>query len=515
MKHSTLIRSPRMTNSKRAANRANAARSTGPRTAAGKRRSSLNALKHGVFAQSFYEAMKVFGEDPAEFDRLHRGFIVSFDPQTPFEAALVEDLARQWWKKQRVDRGEDGLRVRKVEKAQVRRLHELSDVNEAPMRESRETILEIGLMRAGDCHGKFDELTAFLEAALKLVERKDPEFDAEGLIRLLYGTQPTSRGNSIRLLAEDLRAAEARAADEEAANQSSAGADDDAATPSSEPDGVNGASQVPDHSDPLESSQPGDVPGWAEAETADLQSSIENRQAWDGDSNSTDPQAASGKRPADDEPDDDFSPRVLRAGLASELVREWLEVNRQYEQFIQRHIEYSPVSSDACLAPSGQKWNLSLRVQDHLERTLERKLRQLRMLQSADGWGARLRRINGYVPPRPNRYNPPTPNGAGYPRPVRASSRTTNPESRNPSPAHWKHEKCQNEPTDVLHNKGAQPENEPQTNWERTPNEVPGMANEVGAMRESGVASREGKIEIRNSKLEIRQSPIQNPKSKI
>ena len=115
MRHRTLVRSPRLTQRKRAANLTNARQSTGPRTPAGKRRSSLNALRHGLFTEAFTEAMKAFGENPADFDRLHRDFVLSFDPQTPFEAALVEDLARLWWKKRRLDRGENGLQVDEVQ----------------------------------------------------------------------------------------------------------------------------------------------------------------------------------------------------------------------------------------------------------------------------------------------------------------------------------------------------------------------------------------------------------------
>ena len=49
-----------------AANRANAKRSTGPKTVAGKALSRMNAYKHGLTAET-----NVIGdEDPSEFDRL-------------------------------------------------------------------------------------------------------------------------------------------------------------------------------------------------------------------------------------------------------------------------------------------------------------------------------------------------------------------------------------------------------------------------------------------------------------
>jgi hypothetical protein len=51
------------------ANRANAKRSTGPRSADGKAKSSKNSLAHGLTAQDIVIA----DEDPEEFERLRAG----------------------------------------------------------------------------------------------------------------------------------------------------------------------------------------------------------------------------------------------------------------------------------------------------------------------------------------------------------------------------------------------------------------------------------------------------------
>jgi hypothetical protein len=56
------------------ANRRNAQKSTGPRTAAGKRRSSRNSLKHGKYARLSFEFLKssdVPG-DTAKYSRLKK-----------------------------------------------------------------------------------------------------------------------------------------------------------------------------------------------------------------------------------------------------------------------------------------------------------------------------------------------------------------------------------------------------------------------------------------------------------
>ena len=80
------------------ANRANAKKSTGPRTTTGKHRSRLNSRKHGLTAK-----LLVIGEeDPAEFETLRDELMVEYDPQTPSAFELVEYLASLFWRLRRV-----------------------------------------------------------------------------------------------------------------------------------------------------------------------------------------------------------------------------------------------------------------------------------------------------------------------------------------------------------------------------------------------------------------------------
>ena len=65
---------------KRRANAANAQRSTGPRSAEGKARSSMNAVRHGMWANHVMPISKgEFQENPADF--------------TGFVGAILDDLA--------------------------------------------------------------------------------------------------------------------------------------------------------------------------------------------------------------------------------------------------------------------------------------------------------------------------------------------------------------------------------------------------------------------------------------
>src|SRR5262245_6617266 len=80
------------------ANRANAKRSTGPRSANGKARSSKNALIHGLTAQDIV----INEEDPAEFERLRICLREDFNCNTNLERELVDRLAGLLWRLRRV-----------------------------------------------------------------------------------------------------------------------------------------------------------------------------------------------------------------------------------------------------------------------------------------------------------------------------------------------------------------------------------------------------------------------------
>ena len=71
------------------ANRANAKRSTGPKTEAGKSRSKLNALKHGLSA----EKVVIGDEDPREFEALREELQRDWQPDTALESELVDQLS--------------------------------------------------------------------------------------------------------------------------------------------------------------------------------------------------------------------------------------------------------------------------------------------------------------------------------------------------------------------------------------------------------------------------------------
>jgi hypothetical protein len=79
-------------------NRANARRSTGPRTAAGKARSSQNALKHGLTARTAL----IPGESPEQWREHREGVLLALGAKGALETALADRLALTLWRLQRI-----------------------------------------------------------------------------------------------------------------------------------------------------------------------------------------------------------------------------------------------------------------------------------------------------------------------------------------------------------------------------------------------------------------------------
>jgi hypothetical protein len=82
-----------------AARRRNPLKSTGPCTAAGKRRSSLNGLQRGLCAPWREHLLLLSCEDRRDYRRLHRDLISVLQPEDPYISHLVAALTDEWWKK--------------------------------------------------------------------------------------------------------------------------------------------------------------------------------------------------------------------------------------------------------------------------------------------------------------------------------------------------------------------------------------------------------------------------------
>src|ERR1700722_1088609 len=83
---------------RRAVNRANSAHSTGPRSEAGKQRSSQNALRHGLTARTAVLPT----EDPEAYQRHLQQFLADCKPANSIETQLVHEMANTAWRLNRI-----------------------------------------------------------------------------------------------------------------------------------------------------------------------------------------------------------------------------------------------------------------------------------------------------------------------------------------------------------------------------------------------------------------------------
>jgi hypothetical protein len=86
-------------------------KSTGPRTALGKQRSSRNSIKYGLYSR----ALVLEGESLAGYYLLLNDLVKDFQPQGALETLLVENLAGLLWRKRRFVEAEAAMITEKKE----------------------------------------------------------------------------------------------------------------------------------------------------------------------------------------------------------------------------------------------------------------------------------------------------------------------------------------------------------------------------------------------------------------
>jgi hypothetical protein len=148
-----------------ATNRTNALHSTGPRTESGKRRSSRNALTHGLTSQSAV----LPSEDPAAYEHHCQQFHDEYQPKTPTEIQLVRELADTAWRLNRVPLLEADLLARATDH---RRGRDLIAYNLADLHRTLATLGLHGQRLSRQFHKTLDQLRA-LQSDRRAREERD------------------------------------------------------------------------------------------------------------------------------------------------------------------------------------------------------------------------------------------------------------------------------------------------------------------------------------------------------
>lgn len=104
-----------------AANRANARKSTGPKTSHGKALSKLNALKHGILSREVLVRGRNYQESRHELTQLHQRFWDELQPVGPVEEMLVDQIVTAHWRLRRALTAESGEIALSVDEGQWQR----------------------------------------------------------------------------------------------------------------------------------------------------------------------------------------------------------------------------------------------------------------------------------------------------------------------------------------------------------------------------------------------------------
>ncbi|MBL8211572.1 MAG: hypothetical protein JNK87_12700 [Bryobacterales bacterium] len=83
----------------------NGAKSKGPKTESGKKKSAANSLKHGLYSRDIVLAT----ENRSEYEALQKDFLESFAPADLEEHELVIDMVNARWRMRRAERHEKAL----------------------------------------------------------------------------------------------------------------------------------------------------------------------------------------------------------------------------------------------------------------------------------------------------------------------------------------------------------------------------------------------------------------------
>ena len=319
--------SPQLTPQLLDAARSNGRRSHGPCTAAGKENSKMNALQHGERSdpENHYEVMRALGEDPAQFEALKQELRDSFGPGDAFLDKQVDDLARLYWRRDRLERSQTGLMRRALlalEEKQHRRRKEIEDctmevgegVNvtlEAPSDPAarlRLLLSFLALIRL-QVHGR--SFLAWQAAALQGFYRNKTGWRGPRLCFLLS----LFAGSKLPLPLGGAGAHVAEAEDDE----------------------------EEDIEAPLVDAQPAQEAG---------------------------PFVAT-------EPADELRYKQLVLLLADEVAA--VEQEFEYEEKLNE--EKTAIERDACLAPAGEEWRMLLRREESLDRAIDRKIKLLLVLR--------------------------------------------------------------------------------------------------------------------------------------
>jgi len=326
--------------------RANAQHSTGPRTEAGKLNSRLNALKHGERSDpgNHRLVMLALGEDPEDFEYLKKELLLSYGPGEILWQKQIDDLARLYWRRQRLERAQEGVMRRARLAVEERQHHRRREMAAATFHPAQAPHVETAV--PADPGVRLRLLLSFLQAARhEILERALLPWQASK-IEPLY--QEKKGWREIRLL-KLLRLHE------------------DGSPPPKEEGAGGGGSALPTTPDPSLPRRGSNVfmPGGEPKDYEVFPAAVPPGGA-DGEQ--------SGGKPSEPRQQE---AEVQRQELLRLLEEEIAGVQEEFQYAEKLNEEKVSIERDACLAPEGEQWQMMLRREAALDRSIDRKVKIL------------------------------------------------------------------------------------------------------------------------------------------
>jgi hypothetical protein len=332
----SLRKPPELTPELLQAFRHNAQHATGPRSPAGKENVKMNALKHGFYsaAENHQLAMLALGEDPREFEALEEQLMTTYGPGDTLWERQIEDLAKLYWRRGRLERMQTGVMRRalqEVEERQDRREIELANATFDP---GHQEMLEVAVPESSDAGVRLRGILSTLGVIRAQVAETSfarPAAGPIGPVAQAIDNQQSTIGNGESAI--DNR-------------------------PSTIGNGESSFARGAELARVLEDFYRG-MMGWRVARISRLLRLLSDSREADEQQQGATPQAR----------ENDLR-ELLRL-----LDEESAAVEQEFEYAEKLNQEKAAIERDACLAPVGDTWRMMLRQEGSLDRSIDRKVK--------------------------------------------------------------------------------------------------------------------------------------------
>jgi hypothetical protein len=184
----SLRKSTQLTAQLLAAARQNAQHSTGPRSPAANQNSKLNALKHGLYVsdENQRQAMLALGEDPKQFQTLTEELMSAFGPGDALWEKQIEDLAWLYWRRERLERAQTGLKRRALQAVDDWQHRHRQEMARVTFDASRHEMLDANLSESTDRGVTLRKTLSLLEVIQDQVKQRTFRPRQVGVLESLY-----------------------------------------------------------------------------------------------------------------------------------------------------------------------------------------------------------------------------------------------------------------------------------------------------------------------------------------